>query len=235
MRRIAAALFALMLVVAACGDDDATDMTAAAVETTMAMDMAEGEEHSEEEAHEEGDEQSEEEHGDDMADMDHEEEAHEDGDEHSEEEHSADDDHAARVAQAEELGIELTHEYFPPAEGEVTSEYTIVMTDFAFDSDAYDFTPGETVRFILHNEGTQIHELRLSTAHLAEEHIAAGHDHSGEAPGDHHDEVEIVINVFPGQMRTIEMTLPSDADAIDEVQCLYPAHYEAGMKAPVEF
>jgi uncharacterized cupredoxin-like copper-binding protein len=233
MRRFVIALFALMLVLAACGDDDATDTTAAAAETTMAMDMEDGEEHSEEEAHEEGDEHSEEEEAHD--EESHEEETHEEGDEHSEGEHAADDDHAARVAQAEELGIELTHEYYPEAEGEVTSEYTIVMTDFAFDSEGYDLTPGETVRFILHNEGTQIHELRLSTAHLAEEHIAAGHDHSGEAPGDHHDDVEIVVNVFPGEMRTIEMTLPSDPAAIDEVQCLYPAHYEAGMKAPVEF
>ncbi len=132
MRRFVTALFALILVLAACGDDDASETTtAAAAETTMAMDMEEGEEHSEDEAHEEGDEHSEEEHADE--EMTHEEEAHEEGDEHAEEEHSADDDHAARVAQAEELGIELTLEYFPEAEGEVTSEYTIVMTDFAFD------------------------------------------------------------------------------------------------------
>jgi uncharacterized cupredoxin-like copper-binding protein len=153
---------------------------------------------------------------------------HEEGDDHAAEEHEAEgmheegDDHAATG---------LSEEFIPPAEGAVTAEYTVVMNEFVFDPDLLVVSPGDTVRFVLVNEGQEMHEFRLTTAHKAEEHIAAGHDHSG---GGHHEgAADIVVNVAAGETRTVEMTIPHDAE-IDQVACLIPGHYEGGMWGLVE-
>jgi uncharacterized cupredoxin-like copper-binding protein len=115
----------------------------------------------------------------------------------------------------------------------MTSEFTISLTEFGFDLDELDLVPGETVRFYLINTGEVAHEFRLTTEHKAAEHIAAGH--SDHVTDGHHAEADIVINVGAGQTRTVETTLPVDPAAIDQLVCLIPGHYEAGMLAEVTF
>ena len=94
--------------------------------------------------------------------------------------------------------------------------------------------------FVLVNDGVLPHEFRLTTEHKAEEHVAAGHeDHDAEGgegdEGHHEEDADIIINVEAGATRTVELTLPSDADALDQVACLIPGHYEAGMFASIDF
>lgn len=125
-------------------------------------------------------------------------------------------------------------EYIPTAEGPVTSEYTVLMTEFAFEPEL-SLTPGETVRFTLINDGVIPHEFRLTTAHKAEEHIAAGHDHSVDDDGHHDESPDIVVYLEAGETRVVELTLPSDPDAFDQVACLIPGHYEAGMWSGLVF
>jgi uncharacterized cupredoxin-like copper-binding protein len=222
MRKVMTLIFALVLVLAACGDDDASsaaDTTAADTTATTAA----------EEMHEEGDD----EHSEEMSEESHEEmteeEMHEEGDGHSEEAESHEGMDEAMAA------MFVSDEVFPEATGAATSEYTIHLTEFGFDPGTLDLTPGETVRFILVNDGVLGHEFRLTTEHKAEEHIASGHeDHGGEGEG-HHEDVDIIVNVAPGETRTVEMTLPADAAAIDYVTCLIPGHHEGGMHGTVEF
>ncbi len=116
---------------------------------------------------------------------------------------------------------------YPVAIGEVTSEYEVTLTEFSFGGDSLDLTPGETVRFILTNNGAVEHEFRLTTEEEAAEHLEGGHGTHGEETGD------ILVMVPPGMMRMVEMTLPADA-AFDLVACLIPGHYEAGMFGIVE-
>ena len=218
MRKLLALLFALVFVIAACGDDtggasadDAPTTTAPAAD-----------------AHEEGDEHAEDVHEDEAA--------HEEGDEHAEEAHEDEAAHEEGDEHAEEISGEfVSAEFVPEAVGEVTSEYTVTLTDFSYHPDVLDLTPGETVRFTLINEGLLGHEFRLTTEHKAEEHIAAGHDDHGEEGGHHEENADIIVNVFPGETRVVELTLPGDPVAIDHTACLIPGHYEAGMFALIEF
>jgi len=125
----------------------------------------------------------------------------------------------------------MSADSFPAPTGTVTAEYTISLAEFSFDLDELDLVPGETVRFHLINTGEEDHEFRLTTQHKAAEHIAAGHtDHVADG---HHTEADIVVNVGAGQTRTVETTLPVDPAAIDQLVCLIPGHYEAGMFAEV--
>ena len=141
------------------------------------------------------------------------------------EEHHEDGEHEHEVRPGESI---------PPPEGEVTSEIEVVMTEFAFEPDVIDLTPGETVRFVIHNDGVVEHEFRLTTVHRAAEHIESGHEgHDDE--GGHHGEMDIVILVAAGETRVVEATLPADAEAIDHLACLIPGHYEAGMLGSVDY
>jgi uncharacterized cupredoxin-like copper-binding protein len=216
MRKTFTLVVALALVVAACGEDDASagDTTA----TTAAAEVHE------EEVHEEGDEHSEEAH---------EEEVHEEGDEHSEEAHE-EESHDEMGGMPD--GMFASVESFPEALGEATTEYVVTMTEFGFEPAVLDLEPGETVRFTIVNAGMLGHEFRLTTEHKTEEHIASGHeDHGAEAGGEHHADADIIVNVAPGETRTVEMTLPEDQTAIDHMSCLIPGHYEGGMFGSVQY
>ena len=105
-------------------------------------------------------------------------------------------------------------------------EIRITMTEFAFDPASVEVSKGETIRFVALNEGEIEHELRLTTEHDAEHHVAEGHtDHDdGDA------EAEALIVVAPGETGTLEVTF-DEAATFNLIACLLPGHFEAGMKA----
>ena len=143
-------------------------------------------------------------------------------------EHHGDDEHEGHEPEVR------PGEHIPAATGEVTAEIEVTMTEFSFDPDVLALSPGETVRFVLHNEGVIEHVFRLTTAHRAAEHVESGHEGHDEEGG-HHEDQDIVILVAAGETRLVETTLPSDASAIDHLACLIPGHYEAGMLGDVDF
>ncbi len=113
---------------------------------------------------------------------------------------------------------------------EADRDVEIVMTEFAFEPATIEVSPGETVRFIAHNEGAIEHELRFTNEHAAQEHIEAGHaDHGDEAEG-HHE--EMLLTVAAGETGEIVVTF-ADGGEFDIAACLLPGHYEAGMVAPI--
>ena len=114
----------------------------------------------------------------------------------------------------------------------------IVMTDFAFEPENLDVTAGETIRFVVVNEGAVDHEFRLSNSHRIEEHLASGHgDHEeGEEEGGHHEEDgDVFIVLEPGQSDEFTVTFPEDVTVYTETACLLPGHYEAGMKGTISY
>lgn len=118
----------------------------------------------------------------------------------------------------------------------------VVMTDFAFDADAFDFefTPGETVEFAVVNAGVVLHEFRLSNEHRIEEHMADGHDDHDEdsetaEPDGHHENGDVVLTLEAGESGTMVVTFPDDVETFTQVACLLPGHYEAGMYSELAY
>lgn len=106
----------------------------------------------------------------------------------------------------------------------------VAMTEFEFEPASFEVTAGQTVRFVVRNDGLVEHEFRASNEHRIEEHIAAGHeDHDNE--GGHHEGGDIVLLVQPGETEELIITFPEDMTMYSEIACLIPGHYEAGMKA----
>lgn len=207
-----ALVFAVALLVAACGDVDESSSTtsppAAAPETTAAA-VAE----SEESAAGDG-------HVDDAAS--HEEES---GD-------HADDDHGEDVA--EESGDHADDDHDDTTTAEKRRTVQVAMNEFSFEPAEFEAVAGETIEFVVTNLGVVEHEFRLSNEHRIEEHLASGHaDHDDSGDGGHHEDGDVILLVQPGETDSITVTFGEDTTLYSEVACLIPGHYEAGMKAPM--
>ncbi len=157
--------------------------------------------------------------------MDHEDEA-------GEHEEEASHDEAAEHDEAADHDEAAEHD--EAASGDFDREIEVVMTEFAFEPAAISVTAGETVRFVLVNQGVVPHEFRLTTAHAAAEHVASGHEGHGDDGGDAgHGHDEMLLEVAAGATDHLIVTFAEDADW-DQVACLIPGHYEAGMLAELE-
>lgn len=112
----------------------------------------------------------------------------------------------------------------------------IIMDDFTFEPAVLTVTAGETITFVVVNEGVVPHELRLSNAHRIEEHLASGHDdHGDDGDEGHHDDGDVFIELEPGMTGELVVTFPEDQTVFTEMACLLPGHYEAGMLGPIEY
>ena len=141
-----------------------------------------------------------------------------------------DDDSAHSDDEAEATHDDSADEDAVPADRDVE----ILMTEFAFAPESVTVAAGETIRFVLTNEGVVPHEFRLSNEHRIEEHIAAGHeDHEEE--GGHHEGGDIFIEVEAGATDEITMTFPEDTTLYTDIACLIPGHFEAGMHAELTY
>jgi len=96
-------------------------------------------------------------------------------------------------------------------------------------SDAMRFLPaaiqvkrGETVRFVLKNDGRMLHEMVVGTQAALEEHAAL----MRKFPDMEHDE-PYMAHVAPGKTGEIVWQFNRSGDF--EFACLIPGHYEAGM------
>ena len=124
------------------------------------------------------------------------------------------------------------HEGDESAEVDVTIEVT--MTEFEFEPASFEVSAGQTVKFVVKNDGVVEHEFRASNEHRIEEHIEAGHeDHDNESG--HHEGGDIVLLVQPGETEELIITFPDDMSMYTEIACLIPGHYEAGMKADLTY
>jgi uncharacterized cupredoxin-like copper-binding protein len=100
-------------------------------------------------------------------------------------------------------------------------------------TDAMRFTPavievrrGETVRFVVHNDGTQMHEFVLGTKQELDEHAAL----MLRFPNMEHDE-PYMAHVPPGKRGEIVWTFNRAGDF--DFACLIAGHYQAGMVGKV--
>ncbi len=181
---------------------------------------------------------------------------------------TGDIDAADPVAHDDETTQEADHDEAEEADhdeaaGDVDRVVEVELSEFAFAADSFEFTPGETVEFVITNSGVAEHEFRLSNQDRVDEHIAGGHaDHDDSAMSDeemaamddeeadhddaegahdddeagHGDEAEdIVLVLGAGETGTIVFTFPENDHDYTAVVCLIPGHYEAGMAVDLAY
>lgn len=118
-----------------------------------------------------------------------------------------------------------------PAKADRTVE--VLLKDIAFEPDRLQVKAGETVRFVLINQGQLPHEFNLGDKVMHVEHqkqmlAMAGHVHGGTAHD--HDTANTVL-VMPGKRAELTWTFRGSAPI--EFACNVPGHYQAGMVGPV--
>lgn len=120
----------------------------------------------------------------------------------------------------------------------VTRVIEVVATDHAFSLKSLQVKDGETVRFVVRNEGTDPHELIIGTVAEHAEHRqmmreAIERQKKGEqnsmAAMDHSSGVW----VEPGKTATFVWTFARTANL--EFACNVSGHYEDGMRGPIVF
>lgn len=126
---------------------------------------------------------------------------------------------------------------------------TIVMKDNYFEPETITVKKGETVHFIIRNEGTLVHEFSIGTAEMHEEHASEMQmmvDH-GAIMGDKLNHEAMMMDMGDGHTmqhddpnttllepgKTSEVTWTFSGNATLEFSCGVPGHAESGMVGTV--
>ncbi|RRV48759.1 plastocyanin/azurin family copper-binding protein [Pseudomonas sp. p106] len=135
----------------------------------------------------------------------------------------------------------------PAPAANATRTVEVVLKDIAFEPGNLQVKAGETVRFVLINEGKLPHEFNLGDKAMHAQHqkemiamqgklFTAGMSHEGMGHGqmDHgahgHDAGNTVL-LQPGQRAELTWTFRQSAPI--EFACNVPGHYQAGMVGPL--
>jgi uncharacterized cupredoxin-like copper-binding protein len=112
----------------------------------------------------------------------------------------------------------------------------ITAAEFQFRPDLVTVSPGETVEFVVTNDGAEVHEFRVTNQADIDAHVEGGHEEHGgmgdmSDVGDmSDDDMGLEVPTIPvGQTMTLTVTFPDDPTELTRFVCLIPGHYEAGM------
>ena len=138
----------------------------------------------------------------------------------------------------------------PAKASAATRTITVVMHDSYYEPERLEIREGETVRFVIRNEGTLVHEFNIGTAemhaaHSSEMQMMVDHGVLKASSIDReaakqmqktmghgmHDEPNSVL-LEPGKTGEITWTFPAHATL--EFACNVPGHYDAGMAGAIE-
>ena len=109
----------------------------------------------------------------------------------------------------------------------VSRTVTVRMSDtMRFSPDSLSVKRGETIRFVVKNEGKLLHEMVLGSEKSLGDHAAL----MRKFPEMEHDE-PYMVHVEPG--KTGEMVWTFDKSGQIGFACLIPGHFEAGMTGKV--
>lgn len=118
----------------------------------------------------------------------------------------------------------------PPA---APRDVHVSMVDNAYSPSTVDVEAGETVRFVIHNDGSVRHDALLGDAAAQDMHeaeVRAAGDGAEAADAMEHGEVP-AITIEPGQIGELVHTFEERGPLI--VGCHEPGHYDAGMQIAV--
>ncbi len=109
----------------------------------------------------------------------------------------------------------------------VTRTVEVKMTDdMRFSPDRIEVKQGDTIRFVLKNDGKLLHEYVIGTKKELDEHAAL----MVKFPNMEHDE-PYMAHVAPGKAGEIVWTFNRAGEF--DFACLIPGHYQAGMVGKV--
>lgn len=106
----------------------------------------------------------------------------------------------------------------------------VIARDIEFSTGEIEVKPGETVRFVIRNEGELEHDFTVGDADTQAAHRAemqAMMSGSGDGDG-HKHETQNAVMVAPGETAELVWTF-ADGEGI-EFGCNVPGHFEAGMR-----
>jgi uncharacterized cupredoxin-like copper-binding protein len=136
-------------------------------------------------------------------------------------EDQATDEHAEEDHEDMDMGHAI-----PDSDGAASRIVEIVMSEWSFDADSLTLGAGETVEFMVRNDGAIQHEFRITSGHEVETHMNEEHS-------DHAEEMEGILLVDPGETASMIVTFHEPGEW-DVMACLLPDHFEAGMHAELE-
>ena len=144
----------------------------------------------------------------------------------------------------------------PGKKTEASRTVTIVMKDNSFSIENIPVKAGETIRFVVRNEGELLHEFNIGTPDMhathqqqmmkmvelgaltptslnlnMSSHVAMGHS-SADMAGMKHDDPNSVL-VEPG--KSAELVWKFSTPGTIEFACNVPAHYQTGMMGKFNF
>ncbi|MDH0302189.1 MULTISPECIES: cupredoxin family protein [unclassified Pseudomonas] len=139
----------------------------------------------------------------------------------------------------------------PAPAAKATRTVEVVLKDIAFEPKSLQVKAGETVRFVLINEGKLPHEFNLGDKAMHTEHqkemiamqgkmFTAGMHHQGmdhgqmdhgQMDGGHGHSGGNTVLLQPGQRAELTWTFRKSAPI--EFACNVPGHYQAGMVGPL--
>lgn len=133
----------------------------------------------------------------------------------------------------------------PGSKANATRTIEIVMRDNLYEPETVSVKAGETVRFVVKNEGGLVHEFQIGTPDSIEEHASmmlmmvehgvleadrinydVGKSMQKSMGHGTHDEPNSVL-LEPGKSGEVVWTFPEQANI--EFACTVPGHYESGM------
>ena len=110
---------------------------------------------------------------------------------------------------------------------DISRTIVITMHDSRYEPESIQVKPGETVRFVIRNQGELLHEFALATAAM---HRAHGPEmmmmmEKGVLEPD---------RVKPGKSAEMIWMFPTNAEAALQFACNVPGHYDIGMVGAIE-
>jgi uncharacterized cupredoxin-like copper-binding protein len=116
----------------------------------------------------------------------------------------------------------------PGKEVDVTRTINVIADDsMRFTHEAFDIKAGETIKFVVTNQGAINHEFSIATKN---EHMAHG-KMMMDNPDMHHGPGGGVITIKPGETENLIWKFMASEQV--EAACNIPGHYEAGMHSAV--
>ncbi|MBW8372074.1 MAG: cupredoxin family protein [Thiobacillus sp.] len=130
-------------------------------------------------------------------------------------------------APAEDAVADQTAWGFGGKSAQVSRTITIAMTDaMRFTPDTLTVEEGETVRFVVRNQGRMLHEMVIGSPDELAKHAAL----MAKFPDMEHDE-PYMVHVDPG--KSGEIVWHFNRAGRFEFACLIAGHYEAGMRGTI--
>lgn len=152
---------------------------------------------------------------------------HDDGHGHDEGHRDGDDDHG----HAGDGHAGGGHDFAlgrPGSPADVDRTVEIRATEMRFQPEAISVTPGETVRFVVHNEGQLRHSFLIGTRAEQRAHEKRMQDMSRDELAAHNDPNMLML--APGETETLVWRFGRDVDGKARFACHVPGHYQAGMR-----